>query len=100
ADEILAGKGFRRVRCRSERLKEFNENIVESINVGILAIGLDETVESWNAQMEVMFAMPRVDVLNKPIDAVFPPEFMTEFRRLKDEPGVHNLYKFKLPMRT
>jgi two-component system NtrC family sensor kinase len=83
-----------------ERLKEFNENIVESINVGILAIGLDETVESWNAQMEVMFAMPRVDVLNKPIDAVFPPEFMTEFRRLKDEPGVHNLYKFQLPMRT
>jgi two-component system, NtrC family, sensor kinase len=83
-----------------ERLKEFNENIVESINVGILAIGLDETVESWNAQMEVMFAMPRVDVLNKPIDAVFPAEFMSEFRRLKDEPGVHNLYKFQLPMRT
>jgi two-component system NtrC family sensor kinase len=83
-----------------ERLKEFNENIVESINVGILAIGLDETVESWNAQMEVMFAMPRVDVLNKPIDAIFPAEFMTEFRRLKDEPGVHNLYKFQLPMQT
>ena len=83
-----------------ERLKEFNENIVESINVGILAIGLDETVESWNAQMEVMFAMPRVDVLNKSIDAVFPAEFMSEFRRLKDQPGVHNLYKFPLPMRT
>ena len=83
-----------------ERLKEFNENIVESINVGILAIGLDETVESWNAQMEVMFAMPRVDVLNKPIDAIFPAEFMAEFRRLKDEPGVHNLYKFHLPMPT
>ena len=83
-----------------ERLKEFNENIVESINVGILAIGFDETIESWNAQMEVMFAMPRVDVLNKPIEAIFPPEFMTEFRRLKDEPGVHNLYKFQLPMQT
>jgi signal transduction histidine kinase len=83
-----------------ERLKEFNENIVESINVGILAIGLDETVESWNAQMEVMFAMPRVDVLNKPIDAIFPAEFMAEFRRLKDEPGVHNLYKFQLHMQT
>ena len=83
-----------------ERLKEFNENIVESINVGILAIGLDETVESWNAQMEVMFAMPRVDVLNKPLDAIFPPEFMAEFHRLKDEPGVHNLYKFQLPMPT
>jgi two-component system, NtrC family, sensor kinase len=83
-----------------ERLKEFNENIVESINVGILAIGLDETVESWNAQMEVMFALPRVDVLNQPLDAIFPPEFMTEFHRVKDDPGVHNFYKFQLPMRT
>ncbi len=70
-----------------ERLKEFNENIVESINVGILAIGLDETVESWNAQMEVMFAMPRVDVLNKSIDAVFPAEFMSEFRRAERRAG-------------
>ncbi len=83
-----------------EQLKEFNENIVESINIGILAIGLNETIESWNAQMEVMFALPRVDVLNQPIEAIFPVEFMTEFRRLKDEPGVHNLYKFPLPMRT
>ena len=35
-----------------ERLKEFNENIVESINVGILAVDLEDRIESWNAQME------------------------------------------------
>src|SRR3984957_5914869 len=34
-----------------ERLKEFNENIVESINVGVFAVDLEERVESWNAQM-------------------------------------------------
>jgi hypothetical protein len=37
-----------------ERLKEFNENIVESINVGILAIDLEDRIESWNATIEVM----------------------------------------------
>ena len=42
-----------------ERLKEFNENIVESINVGILAIDLEDRIESWNAQMEAMYAMSR-----------------------------------------
>ena len=31
-----------------ERLKEFSENIVESINVGILAADLEDRVESWN----------------------------------------------------
>ena len=42
-----------------ERLKEFNENIVESINVGVLAVDLEDRIESWNSQMEVMYALPR-----------------------------------------
>ena len=79
-----------------ERLKEFNENIVESINVGILAIDPEERIESWNSQMEVLFAMPRRDALRQPLDAVFPPELVQEFHRVKDQPGVHNLYKFRL----
>ena len=41
-----------------ERLKDFNQNIVESINIGIFAVDLDDRVESWNAQMEVLFARP------------------------------------------
>ena len=50
-----------------ERLKEFNENIVESINVGILAIDLDDRIESWNAQMEAMYAFSRAEVFGQPI---------------------------------
>ena len=41
-----------------ERLKDFNENIVESINVGVLAVDLADRVESWNSQMEVMLRCP------------------------------------------
>lgn len=79
-----------------ERLKEFNENIVESINVGILAVDPEERIESWNSQMEVMFALPRKDALHQPLDRVFPRELVEEFHRVKDQPGVHNLYKFRL----
>jgi len=82
-----------------ERLKEFNENIVESINVGILAVDLEERVESWNAQMEVLCALPRREALGKHLSEVFPPAFMQEFLRVKSDPGVHNLYKFRLEMR-
>src|SRR5579883_1421732 len=82
-----------------ERLKEFNENIVESINVGILAVDLEERIESWNAQMEVLCALPRRDALGKRLSEIFPEAFMEEFLRVKDEPGVHNLYKFRLEMR-
>ena len=79
-----------------ERLKEFNENIVESINVGILAVDLEDRIESWNSQMEVMYAKPRAEVLGHPLKNVFPAEFVEQFHRVRKDPGVHNLYKFKL----
>jgi two-component system, NtrC family, sensor kinase len=83
-----------------ERLKEFNENIVESINVGVFAVDLEERIESWNAQMEVMYAMSRQEAVGQYLRDVLPAGFVTEFLRLKDEPGVHNLYRFRLQTRT
>lgn len=78
-----------------ERLKEFNENIVESISVGVLAVDLEDRIEFWNSQMEVMFALPRMQALGRPITEVFPQQFAQEFYRVRQSPGIHNLYKFK-----
>jgi two-component system NtrC family sensor kinase len=79
-----------------ERLRDFNENIVESINIGVFAVDLEDRVESWNAQMEVMYATPRADALRRPMSEVFPVEFLAEFDRLRGEHGVSTLYKFRL----
>jgi PAS domain S-box-containing protein len=79
-----------------ERLKDFNENIVESINVGVLAVDLADRIESWNSQMEVMYALPRWQALTRPLSEVFPPAFVEEFYRVRQNPGIHNLYKFRL----
>ena len=83
-----------------ERLKEFNENIVESINVGILAVDLEDRIESWNSQMEAMYALSRAEALRQPLSSVFPADLMDEYHRVKNEPGVHNLYKFRLQTRA
>jgi PAS domain S-box-containing protein len=83
-----------------ERLKEFNENIVESINVGILAVDLEDRIESWNAQMEAMYALSRKEAIGQPLSAVFPPDFIEAFDRFRSESGVHNLYKFRLTSRA
>ena len=79
-----------------ERLKDFNENIVESINVGVMALDMEDRVESWNAQMEVMYALPRWQALTQPLRSVFPPEFVEEFYRVRQNAGINNLYKFRL----
>jgi two-component system NtrC family sensor kinase len=79
-----------------ERLKDFNENIVESINVGVMALDMEDRIESWNSQMEVMYAMPRWQTLTQPLGSIFPEEFVEEFYRLRQNAGINNLYKFRL----
>jgi len=79
-----------------ERLKDFNENIVESINVGVMALDMEDRIESWNAQMEVMYAVPRWQTLTQPLQAIFPAEFVEEFHRMRQDAGIRNLYKFRL----
>ncbi|HZD96260.1 MAG TPA: ATP-binding protein, partial [Candidatus Sulfotelmatobacter sp.] len=83
-----------------ERLKDFNENIVESISVGVLAVDLEDRIESWNSQMEVMYAMPRSQVLGERLSEIFPSSFVEEFYRVRQNPGIHNLYKFRLHTRA
>lgn len=86
-----------------EKLKDFNQNIVESINIGIFAVDLEDRIESWNAQMEVLFACPRADALQQPLATILPPEFMTRFNAIRGDGsahGTHNLYKFRLALPT
>jgi len=83
-----------------ERLKEFNENIVESINVGILALDLDDRIESWNAQMEAMYALSRAEAIGLELRSVFPSDFVDATDTFRNEQGVHHLYKFRLTTRA
>jgi PAS domain S-box-containing protein len=83
-----------------ERLKDFNENIVESISVGVLAVDLEDRIESWNSQMEVMYALPRSLALRRPMSEVMPAPFVEEFYRVRQTPGIHNLYKFRMATPT
>jgi two-component system NtrC family sensor kinase len=79
-----------------ERLKEFSENIVESINVGILAADFEDRVESWNTQIERLTGIKREDALGRRLADLFPRELAERFAEPHPEAGVHNIYKFAL----
>jgi len=83
-----------------ERLKEFHENIVESIHIGIFAVDLEDRIESWNAQMEVMYAKSRAEALGQPLAAIFPGDFVARFDSVRGEQGTTTLYKFRLGLPT
>ena len=79
-----------------ERLKEFSENIVESINVGILAADLQDRVESWNTQIEQLSGIAREAAVGRKLSDLFPAELSEQFDRVRGETGIHHIYKFVL----
>ncbi|HLY19859.1 MAG TPA: ATP-binding protein [Bryobacteraceae bacterium] len=77
-----------------ERLKEFSENIVESINVGILAVDLEDRVESWNTQIEKLTGIERQSAVGRKLAELFPADLADQFERVRGQTGVHHIYKF------
>jgi two-component system NtrC family sensor kinase len=84
----------------NERLKEYSENIVESINVGILAVDLDDRVESWNTRMEQLTGVSREQAVSRPLSELLPDDLMAKFAGLGGESGIHHIYRFTLRPKT
>jgi two-component system NtrC family sensor kinase len=78
------------------RLKDFSENIVESLNVGVLAVDLGGIVESWNTRMEQLFNVTRQDAVGHQLRALLPEELASEIAVRKDEEQITGIYKQRL----
>jgi two-component system NtrC family sensor kinase len=79
-----------------QALKDFNENIIESINAGVLACNLKREVEAWNSAMERLYELKRSEVIGKKLEQVFPAELMAELPRASDDQPGCSLYKFRM----
>ncbi|MFN8813527.1 MAG: ATP-binding protein, partial [Acidobacteriota bacterium] len=84
----------------NERLKEFSENIVESISVGILAVDLEGRIESWNSQMERLIGVKRHAALGLRIEQLLPIELFETLSGLARDSGIQHVYKARLGPRT
>jgi two-component system, NtrC family, sensor kinase len=78
------------------RLKDFSENIVESLNVGVLAVDLGGLVESWNTRMEQLFGVSRQDAVGHQLRALLPEELASEIAVRRDEEQITGIYKQRL----
>lgn len=79
-----------------QALTDFSENIIESINAGVLACDLGGKVGSWNSAMERLYGLVRNDAVGRSLHAIFPPELLAELPQVSDAQSVLNLYKFRL----
>jgi PAS domain S-box-containing protein len=78
------------------RLKDFSENIVESLNIGVLAVDLTGIVDSWNTRMEQLFTVSRQDAVGRRLDSLLPAELAGEILTRGDEEQVTGIYKQRL----
>jgi hypothetical protein len=58
-----------------ELLKEFNESIVESVNIGLLAVDLDGCVTRCNSSLEDMLGISRDEAIGQRVEELFAEEF-------------------------
>jgi len=58
-----------------ELLKEFNESIVESINVGLMAVDLDGRITRLNSALEEIFSITRDEAVGKKVEELFAEDF-------------------------
>jgi two-component system, NtrC family, sensor kinase len=82
-----------------ERLKDFSENIVESMNVGVLAVDFGGAVESWNTQLERLIGVPREEAIGRKLEEVLPADLLAEIAARSEDERVSSLYKFPLRSR-
>jgi len=78
-------------------LKEFNENVIENINLGIVVIARDGRIGSWNSFMERRFALDRKRVLGRPFAEVLGAELAAAVEG-KDAAPLDQLRNRRIPV--
>ena len=79
-------------------LKEFNESIIESINIGLVAVDLDGRVTRLNSALEHILDLRRDSAVGRKVEDLFADDFADTLRqvlgneswRLKE---IRNIYK-------
>jgi PAS domain S-box-containing protein len=79
-------------------LKEFNESIVESVNVGLLAVDETGKITRCNSTFEEMMALPREQAVGKRVEEVFDESFALNLENILGQSKWHlteirNAYK-------
>jgi len=95
---------YRQVRQKADeidRLREFSDSVLESLNEGLLVVDLADRIVRWNREMDAMYGVPRGDVIGRTLDEVFDAPFVASLRaaRRDSESGTAALYRVPLASR-
>lgn len=81
-------------------LKEFNESIVESVNVGLIAVNENGLITRCNSTFEQILGYQSKEVVGKFVEEIFDKEFATKLQNIVGKSSWHlteirNAYKIQ-----
>ncbi len=80
-----------------DRLRAFNENILESLDDGLLVVTLDDRIVRWNRALEQLYGVPRTEAVGLTLDEVFDAAVVEAIRAARrDTPGGATLSRIRL----
>jgi len=56
-----------------DRVRAFNENILESLDDGLMVTDLDDRVVRWNRALEQLYGVPRIEAVGQRLRDLFEP---------------------------
>jgi PAS domain S-box-containing protein len=97
---IENGRLYRQLHLKAselDRLSAFNENILESLDDGLMVVGLDGRVIRWNQALAGLYGLQRASALGRSLDQLFDPAVVDVLRdQQRDHPD--GAAAFRVPM--
>ena len=63
-----------------ERMREFSENILESLNDGLVVVNRDDRIVRWNRRLEELYGIRHEDAVARRLGELFEPTFVEVLR--------------------
>jgi PAS domain S-box-containing protein len=83
-----------------DRMRAFNENILESLADGLLVLDLSDTIVRWNRALERLYGLPSTEAVGQRLEQVFDAQFVEALRAARrDTPGGTTLSRVPLHAR-
>jgi PAS domain S-box-containing protein len=103
ATALENGRLYRQLTLKADelqRLREFNENIVESLDDGVVVLDQQDRVVRLNRVMEQMYGVERESVIGRPLTELFDNSFTDALQAARREsPSGSTLYRLPLTPR-
>jgi signal transduction histidine kinase len=104
ATAIENGRLYRQLQVKAGelgRMREFNDNILESLDDGLVVLDGDERIVRWNLALERFYGVAREEAIGKPLDDVFDRRFVAILRAARlESPEGAALFRVPLHVRT